>query len=1072
MPTDPNFDPHGDTIDESQFASDADSERLPRFDSAARTLDSTASGLNPVTNVFHDEDDFESSVRNLASTAGDNPVFDSSARTLDSTAGAAFNSAGATLDSTSTPPVAPRPPDSSRDRSTESLLQDGAFRDHATIAEGGVESNPTAPPQYDHSTGDGEPAAFEDTLVDNASGVVQSIGTRRHKQLKVPGRQSDMPAQVGNYAPIRELGRGGMGVVYEAVHVRTERKAALKVLITPRGSASDVAIARFHVEARAAGRLKHPNIVEVLDQDEDPETGQQFLAMALVEGETLWDKVRRDGALDEARGVEIFIELADALIHAHAARVLHRDLKPQNVILDKLKGGRPMITDFGLAKLQGEDLNLTQDGPTLIGTPGFMPPEQAGTGIPIDHRADIYSVAATLYFALTGVPPFKAPSLPAVLNLVVHEAPKAPSLLVPGFSHDLETILLKCLLKRPDDRYSSATELKEDLLRFQAAEAIEARRLPPLVRLVRWAQQNVFAAAALSVTAVALVGAMAFAVIVARRHDEGITEVTKLQEDVKEQREQVEEKHEEIAKREEVVAAKIEEIERLPPTLEIQAPADSGESGSGSTVTGKRAVDVRLWVPDDDLATLTLNGLPVPPAESKGYFETSWNLDQEGKNAAEIVATDKNGNRTESTLIVVRDTTPPEFGVTLTNVLEHKKDPDAIAAVRVAITLSSTEEQPASVSVAAVHSESGSRDVAVVQTSEGAWEATVDLDLGVNRLAVRLTDAAGNTSAPRERIVERVPRRVLRGAWWKLTAAQRAYALEADLPVITDGGLGITFVLIPPGNFLMGSPKDEVGNTSDEDQHPVELSRGYYLSATEITNAQFRKIFEGDPSFDGHTPAPARGKYTYPRSRRDEAWETPIDSDLLPVVQVTWDQAEDFCRRLGQKMGTTRYRLPSEAEWEYACRAGSQGRWFWGDDPKLAAQYANVAGDQARDMLNLGVPQERGLSWFPIDDGEFPLVAPVRSFDPNPFGLFDMIGNASEWCADFLAEYRLQRDDTGQVRKALNPKGPATKARGARVYRGGSWQSRLARTRAAKRTGRRSGMDRSVGFRVVMDIVH
>jgi formylglycine-generating enzyme required for sulfatase activity len=1071
LSTNPNFDPHGDTIDESQLSSNADgvdSERLPRFDSAARTLDSTAGGVSPAANAFRDDDDFESSVRDLGADASRPPVFDSSARTLDPSAVKAFDSAGPTLDSAA---ATPTETESSRDRSTESLLQDNAFREHATIAEGIAESNPSIPAKQEQSS---VQSAFDDTLVDNnaASGIVQSIGTRRVKRLKLPSRDSDLPERVGNYAPVRELGRGGMGVVYEAVNLRTDRKAALKVLITPGGSASEVAVARFHVEARAAGRLKHKNIVEVLDQDQDPETGQQFLAMALVEGETLWDKVRRDGALDEARGVEVFLELADALTHAHGEKVLHRDLKPQNVILDALNKDRPMITDFGLAKLQGEDLNLTQDGPTLIGTPGFMPPEQAGTGIPIDHRADIYSLAATLYFALTGKPPFKAPSLPAVLNLVVHEAPQAPSQIISGFSHDLETIVLKCLLKRPDDRYSSASELKDDLLRFQAKEAIEARRLPPLVRFARWAQGNVLTAATLALTVVALLGAAAFSAIVARRHDEGVTKVTKLQENVKQQQQKFEEKDREVTQREEEVAAKIEEIEKLPPTLEIQAPADSSQPDTEPALTAKRAIDVRLWVPDDDLATLTLNGAAVPTAESKGYFETSWVLEQEGKNVAELVATDTNGNQTETTLVVVRDTTPPEFTVTLENVLEHSGDPEAFAAVQVAIKLTSTETTPATASVAAAHSATGSRALPLVETSAGVWECTVDLSLGPNTLAIQVTDALGNTSSPRERVVERVSRRVLRGASWELAAAQRAYALEADLPVIIDGGMGIMFVLIPPGTFVMGCPEDEVGHQPNEDQHPVELSRGYYLSATEVTNAQFRQIFEGDPSFDGHRPSPATGKYTYPRSKRGQPWEVAVDSDELPVVNVLWEQAEDFCRRLGQKMGSTRYRLPSEAEWEYACRAGTQSRWFWGDDPKAAAGFANVAGDQARDMLNLGVERERGHSWFPFDDEAFPLVAPVRSFEPNAFGLFDMIGNASEWCADFLAEYRIDRDDAGVARRALNPKGPETGTRNARVFRGGSWRSRLPQTRAAYRSGRGNWKSRTLGFRVVMEIVH
>jgi len=291
------------------------------------------------------------------------------------------------------------------------------------------------------------------------------------------------PERVGAFQIEGELGRGGMGVVYRARHPELERAVALKVVSS--GRATPEERARFKREARLAARLRHPGIVGVHDVGE--EVGSPWIAMDLIDGPALDDRVRREGPLSPSRAGRVGVELAEALAYAHAQGVLHRDLKPGNVLLDA--DGRAVLTDFGLAKDTGAgDEGLTRSG-LALGTPAYMPPEQA-SGEPLDHRADVYGLGATLYELLTGAPPFAGESARAVLTAVLHEDPPRPRARRPELPADLETIVLRCLEKEPAFRYPTARAVADDLRRFLADEPIAARRPGPTERLRKWARRH------------------------------------------------------------------------------------------------------------------------------------------------------------------------------------------------------------------------------------------------------------------------------------------------------------------------------------------------------------------------------------------------------------------------------------------------------------------------------------------------------------------------------------------------------------------------------------------------------
>ena len=275
--------------------------------------------------------------------------------------------------------------------------------------------------------------------------------------------------RVRDHDILEEIGRGGMGIVYRARQRSLDRLVALKVM-APGGFVSEGERARFRREAESAARLEHPHIAPVYEVGISGET--PYFTMRLLEGKTLAN-VLFQGPLAPREAANLLFPVARAVEYAHTRGVLHRDLKPANILLDE--GGRPYITDFGLAKRIEAGATLTQSG-AILGTPSYMPPEQAaGSRGQVGPRSDVYSLGAILYQMLTGRPPFQAASPLDTLLSVLEEDPPLPRLLNPRADRDLELIALKCLQKPPDLRYASAGALADDLEAYLRGESLSVR---------------------------------------------------------------------------------------------------------------------------------------------------------------------------------------------------------------------------------------------------------------------------------------------------------------------------------------------------------------------------------------------------------------------------------------------------------------------------------------------------------------------------------------------------------------------------------------------------------------------
>ena len=337
-------------------------------------------------------------------------------------------------------------------------------------------------------------------------GTINQSPDQQQEAARRSGRRlgsTDLP-EIPGYEVLGVLGRGGMGAVYHARQLALNRDVALKVVLGAE-RAGPRTLVRFLAEAEAVAAVRHPHVVQVYEYGDHG--GLPYIALEYLAGGTLADRLRAAGRLDPRAAAGLVEKLARGVAAAHDRQIVHRDVKPSNILFDP--AGEPKVADFGLAKRAvGADLTTTG---AVMGTPAYMSPEQAGGRTKfVGPPADVWALGVILYECLVGARPFDGETTDDILEQVRTAAPRRPRDRQPAVPRDLEVVCLKCLAKDPRDRYSTATELADDLRRFLDGRPVTARPVGTLARLAKWVRRNPVPAAVASVALATTVTAVVF----------------------------------------------------------------------------------------------------------------------------------------------------------------------------------------------------------------------------------------------------------------------------------------------------------------------------------------------------------------------------------------------------------------------------------------------------------------------------------------------------------------------------------------------------------------------------------
>jgi formylglycine-generating enzyme required for sulfatase activity/serine/threonine protein kinase len=783
-----------------------------------------------------------------------------------------------------------------------------------------------------------------------------------------PSAKPSSLGRLGHYEVLEVLGHGGFGVVLKAFDEVLHRVVAIKVL-APQLAATSPPRKRFLREARSAARIRHESVVTIHAVEEQP---IPHLVMEFIPGQTLQEKLDETGPLDVPEVVRIGQQIANGLAAAHEMGLIHRDIKPSNILLERAIEQRAKITDFGLART-ADDASLTQSG-IIAGTPMYMAPEQAN-GEVIDQRADLFSLGSVLYVMCTGRPPFRASTTMGVLKRVTEDTPRPIREIIPEVPEWLCALIAKLHAKQPAERFQTAKEVADLLARPQSD--LKHRVCAQTIANLR----QTLPSARLSEQAGSDSGKFATTAEQEVRQQRQALALAVNDHDLESIKRFVHPSY--IGKGKNGYASGYQEMIGLAERL-CEANSDFQE-----------VVQIESLIVDGDMARLT-----VRRSCSMTYLQ--WIKHRATMRAVE---------------------TWRKFDGRWQLIEEQELE-------RLSAYLGPDEQTTRWLTIAGIAAAAACALVALVVVAGGY--------LGLFGGIIPGTPAsrmAGRNPGPPE--YEVVP--PLEPAQAK--ARQEAEAKLLGVPVEGTNSIGMKLALIPRGKFLMGSPDGEAGRDVNEGpQHEVVITQPYYVGVTAVTVGQFKAFVRENGKEGGYrTEAERSGGALVPDKNRiwvmrpQVNWQNPgyVQSDDYPVVCVSYNDAKEFCAWLSRREGR-QYDLPTEAQWEYSCRAGSSTRYSFGNEDGGLDQYAWTYHDIAE--LN---PQ------------------PVGKKRPNPWGLCDMHGNVRQWTSDSFKDY--SGDKPGRDR----------------VLRGGSWTSgwmaNVSECRSAHREGKApSSQDTSTGFRVVL----
>jgi serine/threonine protein kinase/formylglycine-generating enzyme required for sulfatase activity len=917
-----------------------------------------------------------------------------------------------------------------------------------------MESSGARPPSPESA-----PAEESPYLLGSPSDFESAVLERLRERGRAPKR----------YSIRQEIGRGGMGRVLSARDDDLRRDVAMKVMREdlcggPESSSlRSLRLARFLEEAQVTGQLDHPGIVPVHELGVD-EQGRVYFTMKLVRGEDLGRVIEharagRDG-WTETRIMGVLLRVCEAMAYAHSKGVIHRDLKPSNIRVGRY--GAVYVMDWGLARVngrsderdlrvrelapsaasepvvseralhaQGESPLHTMDG-TPIGTPMFMSPEQAlGELHRLGSTTDVYGVGAILYTVLTGQMPYLDPQQPldglAIVRKIRAGAPRSVFALAPNAAPELAAICEKAMRRDPNERYANMEELAEELRAYLEQRVVRAHRTGPWRELVLWSRRN--RAVAVSLTALAaaiLAGAVGIAYSESRRSAEADFRADALAaaELVREAAwvgpcdsrglgalEQWKSAAEELI----VQRASLEtEVARTRNELLARSSAYENRGGVRAEMD-ERVREAQGWVREfEDVLAQARRALDGKPLEGDRVKDPA--------EAARILPTEIEYWRTRVGDLMAE--APPyrpleetRAGVLDGYVAQERLLRDLLALERAVPKVERRLELARTIRKESIEAPAAAR----------AWSeaiASIKDSALCPAYAGRITRLS-----PVEGLVPL--RRNSRNGLWEFhhLASGAAPRLDEKGEWVIGADTGIVFVLLPGGDSLIGAQAGEPQSarfdpvaSKTEAPWRAELEP-FFIAAHEVTQGQWLRMEGGVPSLC------ATGRQLNPDPRVTRSH---------PVESV---DAHESAHRL-ELFGLS---LPTEAQWEYAARGGSDAVFVFGDEAAALAGRANAKRGGAEDPRDL-----------------YARTAPVGVFAPNAYGLYDVLGNVGEWCADAISD--------SQDRPSVEPRTGLREPQRPRdrVVRGGSYDTTPDQLRASARRGvHPSNADRFVGVRPV-----